>query len=115
MHKDAKLWSVSDAVAKCGGMRAVTSDPKAELVKQLEAEGWVYRPKPPKPELPVVSDAASAAYVQALSAESGLRAAFKVMLRENMDRINLHRATVGVIAVCPDTLYRMLTGEDWPA
>ena len=115
-----------DAIARAGGLKRLHRSADAVLAEALEAEGWTYTP--PKPVLPVVSDAAVNANEGAIAAmgqhwsrrpkeqvAEGLRAAFKVMLRENLERAGMHRNQHGGISVWPDTFYRLLTGEDWPA
>ena len=83
-----------------------------ELALRLEAEGWTY--SPPKPVLPVVSEAAHRAFYSAMGMEGGLRAAFRVMLRENLERIG----DLNAFPVRSNTwhvhLYHALTGEEWP-
>lgn len=87
----------------------------AALVAGLEANGWTYTP--PKPVLPVVSEEAYQVYLASLSighAKHALAAAFKVMLRENMEANGIPLDKRGAIAFFPDTFYRLMTGEEWP-
>lgn len=79
------------------------------MAVQLEQEGWKY--DPPKPVLPVVSDdairAQDLAYVARFSGRDGLRAAFKVILKENIGRVGN-----GFYANSRE-FYRIITGEEW--
>jgi len=99
---------------KCSG-RSFNLDPLRDLLAILDRLD-----PPPAPERIVVSDRATLAYwwaacpVPAPIGESpktvdvpaGLRAAFKVMLQENLERTAIGGARTG--------LYRELTGEEWP-
>ena len=92
-----------------------------DIASDLEAEGWTY--SPPKPVLPVVSEAAVRAYDAAYSESGviafGLRAAFKVMLRENLERTYATDMTYRCYPATPASeptshdVYRRLTGEEW--
>jgi len=112
---------VRDAIARAGGLKRLHQSADAVLAEALEAEGWTYTP--PKPVLPVVSEEARRAYDKAWMAafsdrsvpevdwfNHGLRAAFKVMLRENLLAAGYLRNSHVAAPV-----YRDVTGEDWPA
>lgn len=90
------------------------------MAVQLEQEGWKY--DPPKPVLPVVSEAAVEAYIKSpifgegvssrMNIASGLRAAFKVIALDAMKGRGWKPDT-GITFYRASDLYRSLTGEDW--
>lgn len=100
------------------------------IIEALEAAGWVF--SPPKPVLPVVSAAAQSAFEAAYDAAdpsalsgnwgpdvrryraSGLRAAFKVMLGENLERVHRGNEDPFRFDRTAYAIYLTLTGEEWP-
>ena len=98
-----------------------SSDP-GRMAVALEAEGWT-PPKPPPPEpKPIVSEDARIAFHAArpTTLESALRAAFRLILADNLKALPAGYDSSLWVAYAPGfyahraDLYRALTGEEWP-